>query len=161
MWEPVYLYQGPNSHWSALAPGLLALAAVAAFLFIQVRNNRTANYSRSATALLAVLLVIIGDEVVWQHERNTLGVAAAAGKCAISEGFVTAIYPKTGGGQLAFVLGGHIFRYDNHQLALHSQLCEAGGPPLCVGDLGRVCLHNQTDGEILKLERFVKTLQAQ
>jgi hypothetical protein len=77
---------------------------------------------------------------------------SANGRCTIYEGRLEKIFPELGGGEMKFQLATHIFPYDSHHFALHKQLCDADGPSICEGDVARVCVHNDRDGEILKLE---------
>lgn len=118
--------------------------------------------SKDSKILYMILTLFVGlgfiydsyTQIIYVIERYQLGVSSISRDCNVFIGEVTNISPRSPGGYMNFSLESHQFWYNNHHFALNRQLCSAGGPQLCVGDMAKVCVHDQSSDEILRIDKL-------
>ena len=163
-WKSIYFYHGPSLYsekiaiFTAIIPVAIFFASSAYLFIIARRKSEKSKYKSELLFSIVFFVYFCFDlitEIDYVAKRNQLNAAAATGDCKTFEGKLTNINPETGDGHMAFEIAGRLFRYDNHHFALNEQLCDGDGPSICVGDIARLCLHSESDGEILKIEKHI------
>jgi hypothetical protein len=163
-WQVVYQYAGQGQKSGYLIATFVAmlLILIGAIGALSKKSHSFLPFRLTGISPYGFIVFSISIFVVinWsQYKKNIIINDSKNNKCTIYEGKIEEIFPRSGRGEMGFKTQLRTFRYDAHHFALHEQLCDRGGLPVCMGDLARVCLHSDKDGEILKIEKQIVITQ--